>query len=57
MITLDMHFLCIHNRDLIAHICGQAELQLSVVMPLSVEMETAPGPWKWYKNKGNSTTM
>jgi hypothetical protein len=28
-------------------------LQLSVCF----EMETAPGPWKWYKNKGNSTTM
>ena len=60
VMTLYMHFLCIHDRDLIAHICGQgrqAELPLSVAMPLSVEMETGPGPWKWYQNKGNSTTM
>jgi hypothetical protein len=23
----------------------------------SVEVETADGPWEWFKNKGNSTTL
>ncbi len=52
-----MHFLCIHDSDLIAHIRGQVELPLSVGLPLSVEVETETGPWRWYTNKGNSTIM
>ena len=52
-----MHFLCIHDCDLIAHIRGQVELPVSVGIPLSVEVETGKGPWVWYDNKGNSTSM
>ncbi len=26
-------------------------------MSRSVDVETAEGPWEWFKNKGNSTTL
>ncbi len=41
----------IHLHALINFLCREVQLSQSV------EVETEEGPWEWFKNKGNSTTL